>query len=341
MHRSYRNPKQRRRRRGDQRFSDYFPIGKTLCALICFIAFVYLWTKIIVLNIPTDKLVEAGESVSSMDNVAEFREEPMFEAIRMEHDVCIDTIKGQCHPMKCEDETQYFYRRMILRKEESARPKVHWSSPCIVSEKYKFIFINVLRDTLSEIITSALMAGCHETFLASQSECDSDLLRDEEYFVFTFVRDPYARLVANWYTMMQNTGRSVTDLAAKMMMEEEILESLRDFITNPFDLEYAFIDIDRMKPQSGFILDTNKCPMVDFVGKWESARDDFEWVMQHIQERYRMFPKQECMSEMHSLEDDPQEKSWLNLLVNDSKTQALIHEKYADDFEYFGYSKYV
>ena len=54
-----------------------------------------------------------------------------------------------------------------------------------------------------------------------------------------------------------------------------------------------------------------------------------------------MFPKEDCEAEMHSLEDDPQEKSWLNLLVNDSKTQALIHDKYADDFECFGYSKFV
>ena len=334
----------RHRRRRHQRSIDYFHIGRTLCAFICFIIFVFLWTKLIVFNIPIEKLSEAGESVSSMDNVAEFREEPMFEAIRMEHDVCIERVKGLCQPIKCEDESEYFYRQMILREDEGHRAKAYWSSPCIISEKYKFIFINVLRDTLSEIITNALMAGLHDTFLESQSECDPDLLKDETYFVFTFVRDPYARLVANWYTMQQNKKRSAMQLIESGLLgmtDEEILESLSDFIANPFDSDYASLDINRMKPQSVFILDENKCPMVDFVGKWESAKEDFEWIMQHIQERFSMFPKEDCEAEMHSLEDDPQEKSWLNLLVNDSKTQALIHDKYADDFECFGYSKFV
>lgn len=302
------------------------------------------------LNIPIDKLEDAGESITSMDNVAEFREEPMFDAIRMEHDICIEvvederTLMNMCQPTKCEDGSEYFYRRMILREGLDVRPIARRSSSCIVSREYKFVFINVLRDSLSDIIHDALMAGCHSTFLESQNECDPTLLDDDQYFVFAFVRDPYARLVANWYTMMQNKVGSTENMIVDgqiVASDEEILHSLSMFTADPSNVEYASLDWNRMRAQSEFMLDGHQCPMVDFVGKWESAKEDFEWAMHHIQDRYAAFPKEECVAEMHSLENDPQEHSWRNLLINNSQIQQQILTTYAGDFKHWGYSKYV
>merc|ERR1712032_1216971 len=78
----------------------------------------------------------------------------------------------------------------------------------------------------------------------------------------------------------------------------KLLRSLRELIADPLSVEYASLDVNRMKPQSGFILNEYKCPMVDFVGKWESAHEDFEWVMHHIYDKYNTFPKDDCLKEM-------------------------------------------
>ena len=285
---------------------------------------------------------------------------------RSSRDICVvhGGDNGQCLPTKCKEtdrqwfddkneiESTYFYHRTIIREQGANRSIAQIPSKCIVSDKYKFVYLDALNHRRADSIHNALTGclcpdgKCSTNFMHHQKQCDPEILENEEYFVFTFVRDPYARLVADWFSTKENKGKLWIDMIQNgQLKRNQIPISLKDFISNPQSIKRFAADpnqVTSLHKQTRFVMDERMCPTVNFVGKLEdAAQEDWGLILKHIQQRYQSFPEKRCMAKLHFDALHPEEESWIKLLMNDTETQDVIHEKFEEDFEYFGYSRYV
>jgi len=97
----------------------------------------------------------------------------------------------------------------------------------------------------------------------------------KEYFTFTFVRNPYSRLLSA-YRFLKNGGFSETDRTWAIQNLSEY-SSFDDFIKLWID-EESIWSLNHFKPQYSFVCDVSLTPEVDFIGKVESIEEDFEKV---------------------------------------------------------------
>lgn len=93
------------------------------------------------------------------------------------------------------------------------------------------------------------------------------------YFKFTFVRNPWDRLVSHYFYH-------------KRRVEERDFQVHNPEVVKLFNYAKSFGDWIRSEsyvmPQSDYILDENQGSMLDFIGKCENIKKDFSLVCQAI-----------------------------------------------------------
>ena len=129
------------------------------------------------------------------------------------------------------------------------------------------------------------------------------------YFKFCFVRNPWDRAVSEW------KWRQATD---KSFLEVNFI----NFLTN-----YLFLrqNEDHFMPQYKYIYRDKKC-LVDFIGRFESLNQDFDYVCKKI--------GRECNKLLHN---NKSERKHYSEYYN-SFTMNLIGDVYKRDIDYFNYS---
>jgi len=132
----------------------------------------------------------------------------------------------------------------------------------------------------------------------------------DEYFKFVFVRNPYSRVVSEYFWR----HRMKTDKINPVHFSKW----LRSF--------YKELDMDHKLPQVDYIYLDGKI-QVDFVGRVENMNDDFSKILKHI-----------GMNESISLPKDNVTKKTIDkklLLTKENK--EFIYSIYKKDFEQFNY----
>ena len=182
-------------------------------------------------------------------------------------------------------------------------------------------------------------------------------INNDQYFKFTFVRDPWKRL-SSAYLNKFAVIRSQDDLlpSAKTAIEGfyaangETVDfdksiTFRQFLTYINQTDSQYLD-SHWKPQSDFIKNIN----LDFIGKMESLNDDFNFVREKlgIPEKFSL-PQKNVTSyseknnatqsladyypdELRSLGYRPSYRSFYTPELID-----LVYKRYKDDFENLGY----
>jgi hypothetical protein len=148
-------------------------------------------------------------------------------------------------------------------------------------DEHKCIFIHIPKAAGTSVL-SALMDGepnpdrdhtGFKTYLEANPE------KFANYFKFTFVRDPWDRLISV-YTYLKGGGNGAGD----RYFQQLIAERYPTF--SQFVLEY--LDKDRihqhilLRPQFLFITDHQDRCMVDFVGRFETISEDFSYVSEKL-----------------------------------------------------------
>ena len=141
----------------------------------------------------------------------------------------------------------------------------------------------------------------------------------EQYFSFTFVRNPWDRAVSDY--MWIRRALSIADEFKNFLLLKGKFDTPR--------LKYPHINKsgrgDHILPQSDFILDSNGDQMVDFVGSLENFQEDFNIICDKIGIPRQKLPHQNKSKHKHYTE------------YYDEETKQIVAEKYAKDIEYFGY----
>ncbi|GAA5218524.1 sulfotransferase family 2 domain-containing protein [Corallincola platygyrae] len=191
-------------------------------------------------------------------------------------------------------------------------------------DKYECIYIHIPKAAGTSVL-SALMDGDpnpdrdHTGF---KTYLESNPAKFNRYFKFSFVRDPWDRLISV-YTYLKGGGNGGADRYFEQLIADKY-PTFEDFV-----LEY--LDKDRihqhilLRPQFLFLYDHKDECRVDFVGRLESIDDDFENVAARL--------KLECKLPKSNRSKRKKKEAYLS----NPKVINKIADLYSRDIELFGY----
>ncbi len=187
-----------------------------------------------------------------------------------------------------------------------------------ISDKYKCIFIHIPK-TAGTSIESKLgfysdngIRGQQDHRTISQIKEEISSKKFNDYFKFTFVRNPWARAYS-WYKNVLNDKNHKENLGIYSNNY-----SFKKFLSNHLH-NWA------LKTQMSWIKDEKGKIAVDFIGKYENLNEDFAKICENL--------KIENKELLHLIRG----KGSNYIEAYDEKLKKIVAKKYAEEIEYFGY----
>ena len=150
-------------------------------------------------------------------------------------------------------------------------------------------------------------------------------LNIDNYFVFSFVRNPWGKVVSMYKWMRlhkkERTGHPIIPQLNYYIDKYNISEfSFYNFVTKLIDtkLLWKHLNCDNMLFENG----QNK---LSFIGRVENFYEDFNIICDKIGIPQQQLPHKNATKHKHYTE------------YYDDETRQIVAEKYAKDIEYFGY----
>jgi len=196
----------------------------------------------------------------------------------------------------------------------------------IISHKHKFISLHIPKTGGTSCNIELEKYNEEEKFKIGHPNLTElgSIVNLEDYFKFTFVRNPFDRLVSAFFYISRYSSYYADITMRKKFKMNDV--SFAFFVKNilPLILKKPNLRPRHFAPQSHFFLNNNK-NSVDFVGKFENIQEDFNIICDKIG-----IPRQELPHKNKS-----KHKSYTEYY--DDETRSIVAEKYAKDIEYFGY----
>jgi len=208
----------------------------------------------------------------------------------------------------------------------------------IISHKHKFVYIAPYKcasTTIREVLNSFASINSNDfnntpnSFYYRNWHIKPEDLKDhfakknwnwDDYFKFTFVRNPWDRLVSTWNYKKKSKHMWEKYNSGTL---EHYMECVELFKKYKDIKDYTIAGV--VTPCSDWVYDENGNNFLDFVGKVESLQEDFNIVCDKIG-----IPKQELPHKNKS-----KHKHYTKYY--DDETREIVAEKFAKDIEYFGY----
>jgi len=212
----------------------------------------------------------------------------------------------------------------------------------MINHEHKFIYTKI-RKTGSETIQSVLLNLCKESTEHSGHYHLLDDINDKtkDYFKFTFVRNPWDRLVSSYFfTRSRGDDDGINRDAYRGSDFNEFVRAEgppytkdeyrkfflpTDWCSHSPNLQRILNELHPFENQIDWISDRNGKVLTDFIGKLENLQEDFNIVCDKIG-----IPKQELPHE-----NKGKHKHYTEYY--DDETKQIVAEKYAKDIECFGY----
>jgi hypothetical protein len=135
------------------------------------------------------------------------------------------------------------------------------------------------------------------------------------YFKFAFVRNPWERCLSAHRWFVRRGDLSNTPFRGFIC----------DYFSNQYKQSPGKNFFQKMDLQINWINDQNGNNLLDFVGKTENFKEDFNTICDKIKIPRKQLPHKNKTKHKHYTE------------YYDDETKQIIAEKYAKDIEYFGY----
>jgi hypothetical protein len=204
-----------------------------------------------------------------------------------------------------------------------------------ISHKYKFVYIAVTKtgsttvrkmlNPLSDVVSdhSTESPYHHHTHAVDLKKHFKERGWNwDEYFKFSFVRNPWSRLVSLFNYQREYVRGYEKDVESSRYFEGYYKRCKKNTHNRNFEV---YVDKIWMGDQFDFLYDENNNQLVDFVGKTENLQEDFNTICDKIGIPRQELPHKNKTKHKHYTE------------YYDDETRELVAEKYAKDIEYFGY----
>jgi len=190
-------------------------------------------------------------------------------------------------------------------------------------DRHKCIFFHIPKAAGTSVSLS--LFGYQVGHLSFDQMYYSNPKKASEYFKFTFVRNPWSRLVSA-YQFLSAGGMNPTD---KIWAENNLIknEGFNEFVLRWVNDENINSYIHFI-PQYKFITDRNGVIRADFVGKTENFQKDFEIISSEIGMKSTLLHSNKSNNSLNN-------KSYTAFYDNVSK--EIVASVYQRDIELFGY----
>lgn len=205
-----------------------------------------------------------------------------------------------------------------------------------VSHKHKFVFIAIPKTGSSSIRT--IMREKADVLSVPGAPPSSPLYHHvkpskletyfkeqnwnwNEYFKFTFVRNPWDRAVSVWEYRNRVASEQNFDLYAQdsfAIQSKKLIHKWKTF-------KGMLRQTDGNGFQYNWCFDENGNKVIDVIGRFENFQEDFNIVCDRIGIPQQQLPHKNKTKHKHYTE------------YYDEETKQIVAEKYAKDIEYFGY----
>ena len=205
----------------------------------------------------------------------------------------------------------------------------------MINHEHKFIFVHIPKcggTSIEKIFNIDAFYGDESTFTgwddqdkfwrthASIEKIHNQTLGEfQEYFSFSFARNPWDKCVSEWLwlssreTRIKNRECSLKDyLMIRNGFEGLASSSEKWERSDHFASQYSFISI-------------NNRNAINFIGRFENLQEDFNTICDKIGIARQQLPHTNKTDHKHYTE------------YYDDETKQIVAEKYAKDIEYFGY----
>jgi len=206
-------------------------------------------------------------------------------------------------------------------------PKVGCSTIKNVLQRMELNYPDLVRDDFEDIHDR------HYSPLISPSQtCGFDrLLHDPNFFVFSFARNPYTRLLSAYLDKIKNNRPPKKSILSAMGQSPDNIEKQIPF--NEFIDVICNLDIAYMNPhwRIQYYQTMQDSIDYDFVGRMENFQEDYIYVFNKINKNYSDYysPEIRHATNSHKLLQE----------YFDDKLTEKVYEKYKIDFTHFGYDK--
>lgn len=191
----------------------------------------------------------------------------------------------------------------------------------MISEKHKFIYIAINKCASSSIVYSLRRyikkLAWHEHQLLSKDTSASSILKCikspiDDYYKFTFVRNPFDRLLSNYFYRVREKKSDVQN------------QSFKEWVLNKED-KRSFKSCLMRFTMMDWVTDERGNNKMDFIGRVENLENDFEYVCNKINLKHDFVGKRN--KSVHESCDK----------YYDEELIAFVENYYKVDFDEFGY----
>lgn len=144
-----------------------------------------------------------------------------------------------------------------------------------------------------------------------------DQTQHDNYYKFTFVRNPWDRMVSEYFFQIKNVP-----ILRRLSFTDFIYETKKVLNGQKSLLDDAWGINKHLEPQINFI----KNEKIDFIGRFESLERDFVKICKTINHPVTQLKKENSTEHFHYSH------------YYDTKTMRLVEDLYREDIEYFGYN---
>ena len=202
-----------------------------------------------------------------------------------------------------------------------------------ISHKHKFVFIatpktgsTTIRKSLAKYSDIKSVGDktspyyWHTSALELKEHFNEKNWNWNEYFKFTFVRNPWSRCVSKW------------EHRKRVSNNQTLLDNRDEFAIQSRNLIHKWKSFRGMlrrghvgNSQYNWCFDASGNQLVDFIGKTENFQEDFNTICDKIKIPQQQLPRKNATKHKHYTE------------YYDDETKQIVAEKYAKDIAYFGY----
>lgn len=182
----------------------------------------------------------------------------------------------------------------------------------LINHAKSWAFVHIPK-TGGTTITKILSEDTDVEFVTSH---DSLRLIPDNYYIFTFVRNPFTRLASAWmHGVRKNLYNPSFDYFLKEVNENDVWILPQTFYTNAGKGE-------------------NK--KVSFIGKYEDFNNDLEKVLTKINVKYNKIPHLN-RNPIYNNHPNLKQHSYYKHLFQEKWMIDWVHERYYNDFKIFNY----